>query len=188
MLGIGLGHAELAGEDPEGIGGAFEADGDIPRGILGELLEALVGGGDGKPFGAGDFQAQGFATRPQAGFLFDAAVLLGQEFQRPAQTAGHQRAGGALQAAFHRPVGHGVIPPLVVLTFKDTAKSLGLQGREGGCLLRWWDGVCSIVPLGAQSPHTRRSPGSSQTAGAVAFKRKERRQAPVAFFPEYGRK
>lgn len=111
MLGIGLGHAELAGKDPEGVGGAFEADGHIPRGVLGELLEALGAGGDGEALGAGDLQAQGLAPGPQTGFLLDAAVLLGQEFQRPAQAAGHQGAGGALQAAFHRAVGHGVIPP-----------------------------------------------------------------------------
>ena len=104
MLGIGLGHAELSGEHPEGVGGAFEADGHIPGGAGVEGFEARPGACDGKAPGPGDFQAQGFPLRPLHRLGLDFAVPGGQELQRPAQAGGDHTAGGTLHAHLKRSV------------------------------------------------------------------------------------
>ncbi len=132
MLGIGLGDADLPGEDPEGVGGAFEANGHIPRGVLGSLRKPCSVPVTVKPLAPGISRRRVFPWA--TGRPLSAPGCPGRrETSVPGTGRWDHAAGGALQAHFDGSIGHGSIPPLVVgcITFKHTAKCGRLQGEQG---------------------------------------------------------
>ena len=81
--------------------------GGYEAGVTLQEMEAVPVAGEGEAPGAGDLQLQGLPLGPAGGLVLKLAVSPGEVFQRPAQTAGHQGAGGALQAQLDRTFRHG---------------------------------------------------------------------------------
>ena len=127
MLGVGLAHADLPGEDPEGIGRALKADGHIPGGLPVQLLKTPGGAGDGEAPGPGNLQPENLAAIKEGMLGVTQTGSLSAAFRDLPVAVGAKT--GSAQVAAARPSNAVLV---AFAPYEDPQVALALVAEEGG--------------------------------------------------------